>query len=166
MASETVTTSTDELTVADAVARKLGLLIRLIQRSSRYPGAEGLDRASFQVLVHLALEGPQRAGELAGAVCSDPSTVSRRVAALVTAGLVERRPDPDDGRAQLLAATVEGTAALELGRQHRATIIATTMADWPPENRRCLAELLDRFVTDFQRHEMPATTVRRPGGGT
>ncbi|NMI01063.1 winged helix-turn-helix transcriptional regulator [Pseudonocardia sp. K10HN5] len=124
-----------------------------------------MDRASFQVLVHLALEGPQRAGEVAEAVCADPSTVSRRVAALVKAGLLERRADPDDGRASLLAATEAGARALELSRRRRAAMIASTMADWPPEQRRQLAELLGRFVTDFQHHELPAAPGHRPGGG-
>ncbi|MHA6791959.1 MarR family winged helix-turn-helix transcriptional regulator [Pseudonocardia bannensis] len=159
------TSTPEDLDVADAVARQLGLLIRLIQRSGRHPGQDGMDRASFQVLAHLATEGPQRASELAEAVCTDPSTVSRRVAALVKAGLLERRADPDDGRASLLAATSEGTRALELSRRRRAEVIASAMTDWPSQERRKLADLLGRFVTDFQHHEPPAAPERRNGGG-
>ncbi|WP_214369280.1 MarR family winged helix-turn-helix transcriptional regulator [Pseudonocardia sp. H11422] len=159
------TSTPEDLDVADAVARQLAMLIRLIQRSGRYPGQGGMDRASFQVLVHLAMEGPQRASELAEAVCADPSTVSRRVATLVKAGLVERRADPGDGRASLLAATAEGARALEHSRRRRAEKIASAMADWPAVERRRLADLLGRFVTDFQHHELPVAPERRPGGG-
>ena len=53
------------------------------------------------------IEGPHRSNALAEAVHSDPSTVSRQIAALVKVGYVERRPDPADGRACLLAATDE-----------------------------------------------------------
>ena len=60
------------------------------------------------VLGLLLEKGPQRVGEIAQALGTDPSTVSRKVAALVDAGLVERRVDPDDGRAHLLAATPAG----------------------------------------------------------
>ena len=42
---------------------------------------------------------------LAAAVHSDPSTVSRQVAALVRAGLIERQADPEDGRASVLVPT-------------------------------------------------------------
>jgi DNA-binding MarR family transcriptional regulator len=94
-------------------------------------------------------------------VCSDPSTVSRRVATLVKEGLIERRADPDDGRASLLAVTAEGHAALELSRAHRAGIIADAMADWPIEQRRCLVELVGRFTTDFQHHDLSAAAARR-----
>src|SRR3954452_21611677 len=48
---------------------------------------------------------PMRAAELADTLRSDPSTVSRQVAALVRAGYLERRADPADGRASLLVVT-------------------------------------------------------------
>ena len=60
------------------------------------------------LLFHLCKDGPQRSSALAAAACVDPSTVSRQVADLVDLGLVERRADPHDGRATLLAATDRG----------------------------------------------------------
>src|SRR4051794_11912849 len=48
---------------------------------------------------------PMRAAELADVLRSDPSTVSRQVATLVRDGYLERRADPADGRARLLAVT-------------------------------------------------------------
>ncbi|WP_379586673.1 MarR family winged helix-turn-helix transcriptional regulator [Pseudonocardia hispaniensis] len=159
------TLTPEDLELADALARELAMLIRLVQRSARYPGAAGMDRAGFQVLVRLASQGPQRAVDVAEAVCADPSTVSRRVAALVKDGLLERRADPQDGRASLLAVTEQGLAALEHSRRYRAEVISATIADWPREQRRQLVELLGRFTADFQRHDVPAVLASRPGGG-
>ena len=53
-----------------------------------------------------------RAGALAECMQSDPSTVSRQVAALVKDGLLERRADPADGRASLLVLTEKADAVL------------------------------------------------------
>jgi DNA-binding MarR family transcriptional regulator len=155
----------EDLDLADTLARELALLLRLAQRSGRYAGVLDMDRATFHVLVHLATsDGPQRAGDVAEAVCSDPSTVSRRVAALVKDGLIERHADPDDGRASLLAVTPKGHAALERSRRRKAEIFANTLSAWPIEKRRALVALLGEFTDDFQRHEMPATVTRRHGG--
>ncbi|GEL16444.1 MarR family winged helix-turn-helix transcriptional regulator [Pseudonocardia asaccharolytica] len=157
--------TSEDLELADALARELAMLIRLVKRSARYPGAAGMDRAGFQVLVRLATEGPQRVVDVAEAVCADPSTVSRRVAALVKEGLIERQADPQDGRASLLAVTEQGLETLEHSRRYRAEVIAATIADWPREQRRQLVELLGRFTADFQRHDVPAAIAGRPGGG-
>ena len=71
---------------------------------------DGLEWAGSMLLFHLCKDGPQRSSALAAAVCVDPSTVSRQIADLVELGLVERRADPQDGRATLLAATEAGQA--------------------------------------------------------
>lgn len=158
--------SADDLAVADALACQVAMLIRIVQRSGRYAGPADLDPATFHVLVHLARsDGPQRAGDVAEALCADPSTVSRRVAALVRQGLIERRADPADGRASLLAVTDAGHAALEHSRRRKAEIVADALAAWPIEKRKALVSLLAEFTSDYHQHEMPASTPRRPGGG-
>ena len=67
----------------------------------------GFDRSAIILLKTLVLNGPTRSSALAAAVHSDPSTVSRQVAALVRDGLLERQADQEDGRASLIAATVQ-----------------------------------------------------------
>ena len=62
----------------------------LLHRMSR----SGIDRSAIMLLKTLAMHGPRRSSELATAVHSDPSTVSRQVAGLVRDGLVERQADP------------------------------------------------------------------------
>ncbi|GAA4544695.1 MarR family winged helix-turn-helix transcriptional regulator [Pseudonocardia xishanensis] len=136
----------------DAADRMIGdivLLVRLLKRAG--PALHGHDSAGFPVLTRLAYEGPRRSGELAAAMCSDPSTVSRQVAALVKAGLVERRADPEDARASLVAVTAEGEQVLDAERRTRAARLTEALRDWTPEAREDFADLFHRFVADLQR---------------
>ena len=103
--------------------------------------------------MHLAKDGARRAGALAEAVHSDPSTVSRQVAHLVQLGLVERVADPADGRATLLVATDEGRRVFDENRRLRNRGIATLMSDWPDDDRQAFVQLLTRFTDSFESHK-------------
>ena len=94
---------------SDRIGLQLVRLIRLMERKRvSKVGDDGVERAADVPPARLVIDGPHRSNALAEAAHSDPSTVSRQVAALVRIGYVERRPDPADGRACLLAATDEG----------------------------------------------------------
>jgi DNA-binding MarR family transcriptional regulator len=101
------------------------------------------------VLRCLAGRGPQRSGAVADALDADPSTVSRQVAALVREGLVERRADPVDGRASVLALTDKGAEVLSAHDRQRHEHFARLLADWDTPDRAHLADLLARFTTDL-----------------
>ena len=139
----------EELTVAGRIGTGLGRLIRLIERAP-FGREDGLDRPSFMLLLSLVCAGPLRITDLAAAVHSDPSTVSRQVATLVGMGLLERRADPDDGRATLLAVTDAGTALLGRARQRRDERIAAITEPWEPAEREQFADLLDRFAHGYE----------------
>lgn len=110
----------------------------------------GIDRSAIVLLKSLLHLGPSRSRALAEAVHSDPSTVSRQVAALVKDGLVERRADPEDGRASLLAVTDRGVRLLEEQRARFALSIARMVAHWDPEDLDRFVELFERFLADHQ----------------
>lgn len=148
-----MSTTDDELRTAEEVGAALMRLQRLIERAQAQYHVEhpdAVDRATYLLLVHLVKDGPSRAGALAEAVHSDPSTVSRQVAHLVRLGHVERVADPDDGRASLLVATAEGRRVFERNRELRNRKIAALMAPWAPDERAAFARLLERFTTDFE----------------
>ncbi|MDN5914767.1 MAG: MarR family transcriptional regulator [Pseudonocardia sp.] len=143
-----------DLDLADTVVRELFMLTRQVKRSTeRHRPDLIVDMAGYHVLAYLNVEGPQRAGEMAAAFHADPSTISRQVSALVKSGLVERRPDPGDGRASLLAATEEGVRVIEAERHRRALAIASVLSGWSPTDRDALTELLARFLDDYQAFE-------------
>lgn len=145
--------SQDELDTADEVGTQLIRLVRMIERGRAQYQAEhpdAVERATYHLLVHLVKDGPRRAGALADAVHSDPSTISRQVGHLVKLGYVERTADPEDGRATLLAATQEGRRVFEENRRLRNETIAGMLSAWTPDDRAQLSSLLGRFVDDYE----------------
>jgi DNA-binding MarR family transcriptional regulator len=142
----------ERLAEADQLGHELVRLNRLMARVGAHVAAHSrdvVDPAAYVLLVQLVTDGPQRLSQLAEAVRSDPSTVSRQVAALVRAGLIERKADPADGRANWLVATELGERVLRVNRQRRNAHLATMLRDWDPAAVTTLSALLERFNTDL-----------------
>jgi DNA-binding MarR family transcriptional regulator len=128
--------------------REIGLLLRRSRAISAKLARElhpDLDGAAYGLLALLQDAGPLRASALVARLGLDKSTVSRQVASLVDLGLVDRAPDPDDGRAQVLSPSAEGAARLARIRDARRARWEADMADWPPEDVVALGELLGRL---------------------
>ena len=147
----------EQWVTSDRIGLQLIRLIRLIERKrvSKVGNKDGngVERAAYVLLARLVIDGPHRSNALAEAVHSDPSTVSRQVAALVRIGYVERRPDPADGRACLLAATDEGHRVFEENRDLRNREISRITSDWDETDRERLVELMDRFTTALEAND-------------
>lgn len=151
-----------ELELADGLVMSMIRLSKFStcmgNQASKYR-VDGLEKAAHVLLAHLVEGGPRRSGALADLVHSDPSTVSRQVSELVQAGLVERRPDPEDGRASVLAATAEGEQMSQRHRLARNETFATMLAHWPADDRERFIALFDRFVTDCENY-LPVLTAK------
>jgi len=116
----------------------------------QHAAGEVLDPGSIWLLKSLHSRGNMRIRELADCVNLDASTVSRHVAQLTGLGLVERTPDPDDGRASLLAITADGGAQLEQAFERRRALLAQCLDAWPEDDLSQLDQLLTRFVSDVE----------------
>jgi DNA-binding MarR family transcriptional regulator len=157
-----------------AVADNFIALARTFNRTrARFLAAAARDvEWSSQVLLKcLSNDGPMRASELAECVQSDPSTVSRQVAGLVKEGLLERRADPDDGRASLLVLTDRARAIVADHDEIRLGYFAEMLSDWQPDELRRFAQQLLRFTTDYENANNEWITERiargtAPAGGT
>lgn len=117
----------------------------------------GLEPSHHAVLVALR-EGPSRVGDIAEHIISDASTVSRQVSHLTALGLLEKVPDPQDRRAQLVALSDEGRALLDELVARREAWFDELLADWPDEDVRAFTAFVDRFcdsVAADQRHRLP-----------
>ncbi len=161
--------SEDELATADEVGTQLIRLVRLIERTQVQYQAEhpdAVERATYHLLVHLVKDGPRRAGALAEAVYSDPSTISRQIGHLVKLGYVERTADPEDGRATLLAATGEGRRVFEENRRLRNESIARMLGHWSERDREALCALLSRFTTDFDAFKARTASAAGPAASS
>ena len=128
--------------------REIGLLLRRSRAISARLARElhpDLDGAAYGLLALLQDAGPLRASDLVTRLGLDKSTVSRQVASLVDLGLVDRAPDPADGRAQVLTASAEGSSRLSRIRDARRARWENDMADWPQDDVARLGELLGRL---------------------
>ncbi|MET0865299.1 MAG: MarR family transcriptional regulator [Nakamurella sp.] len=120
-------------------------------KSRVFAGPEA-DHSPMFLLVKLANHGPRRASDLAELVCADPSTVSRQVASLVKGGLLERRADPDDGRASILVPTELGLARVDEYRRRRAVTMQPVIADWSAQDRIELLRLVRKYTEGIEKH--------------
>jgi DNA-binding MarR family transcriptional regulator len=128
--------------------REIALLLRRSRAISARLAGEvhpDLDGAAYGLLALLQDAGPLRAGDLVARLGLDKSTVSRQVASLVELGLVDRTPDPDDGRAQVLTPSAEGSARLARIREARRARWEADLDDWPAEDVAVLGRLLGRL---------------------
>ncbi|WP_299952831.1 MarR family winged helix-turn-helix transcriptional regulator [uncultured Modestobacter sp.] len=105
----------------------------------------------WALLAPLERDGAQRCSVLAGYAGVDVSVVSRQVSALERAGLVERRPDPLDGRASLISLSAAGAAALAHTRQVRSQWAVEALSDWTEEEAQQLSRLLDKLADGLDR---------------
>ena len=139
------------------IEQALGALLRLT-RAPRFAetvrqraGAE-VDRAGYAVLVRVSELGPVRLSELAQYLGLDVSTVSRQVQQLEQRGLVDRSPDPLDGRAALLELSVPGREIMQKMRDAWCETVADVVNTWKPSDIARFGGLLDRFVADVVKY--------------
>lgn len=142
----------DDVPIAE-VADNVVALVRSFSRArARFVAAaeHNVEWSAQVILKVLHNSGPMRASALAECLHSDPSTVSRQVAALVKDGLLERRADPEDGRASILALTPRADAVLAEHHQLRLNHFAGMLSDWDDDELHQFARLLGRFTADFE----------------
>ena len=111
--------------------------------------AHDVEWSAHVLLKCLHNEGPMRASALAEFLQSDPSTVSRQVAALVKEGLLERRADPADGRASILALTAEADDVMAEHDEIRLDYFEKMLDTWSDADLRRFARLLGRFTNAY-----------------
>jgi DNA-binding MarR family transcriptional regulator len=136
--------------LADRVSMAMTRLNKMHAQVTHQMSKQGMDKSAFILLLTIAGLGECRSSALAEAVFSDPSTVSRQVAALVKDGLVERRADPADGRASVLAVTQAGRELLVERRRMRIEAFERVFADWSDEELKVFADQFERFVQDYE----------------
>lgn len=130
------------------IETEVALLMRLGEATRRATGTAEhrvLDRAAYVILRHLDKAGPQNVSALAARLNLDGSTVTRQVSALQRDGLIARTPDPADGRGTVISPTPAGLQRMAAVQAARTRLYGDILADWSPDDRDTLAELLHRL---------------------
>ncbi|GHA98494.1 MULTISPECIES: MarR family winged helix-turn-helix transcriptional regulator [Streptomyces] len=104
-----------------------------------------LPLVSYTLLAHIDHRQGCRATDLAAHYMLDKSTVSRQVATLEKLGLVERHPDPDDHRIQVLHPTTAGVRALASTQASRRAAYRERLGEWTADDLARFAEYLLRY---------------------
>ena len=142
------------------IESEVGVLIRRVRRVVAERAQEvhqSLHPSTFILLNHLHDHGPLRASSLVEHFAMDKASVSRQVQHLLDLGLVDRAPDPADGRATLLSVSDDGRRRLADVADHRRKLLDERLGDWDE------AELAS-FAADLARYN--ATLDRATGGRT
>ncbi|MDO5683506.1 MAG: MarR family transcriptional regulator [Propionibacteriaceae bacterium] len=132
-----------------------------IGRAARKKLDAGSDQVAYWVVHMLAQLGPTRNSDLAAACGLDASTVSRQVRSLEEANVVQRCPDPADGRAQIVSLSPEGQRRVAEAKARRLGIVSDRLADWSPDDVLTLATLLSRLAREIPPTAPPV--VDQPG---
>jgi DNA-binding MarR family transcriptional regulator len=136
------TTSVPEL------ATRLRFGITRTARRLRQEAGGSLSPSQTAALATIERHGPLTPSELAAREQVQRPTVTRVLARLEEAGLVERTGDPADRRSTLVTVTREGRALLAAQRNRKDAYLAKRLAALPPEDRATLARaaaLLEAF---------------------
>jgi DNA-binding MarR family transcriptional regulator len=127
------------------VRRVIGLRARMVH--------ESLQPASYLMLGYVAEHGPIRASAMVEVFEIDKGAVSRQVQHLIDLGMVERTPDPEDGRATLLSITDEAVRRLEDVAEHRRKWLDEQLGDWSDEDLAGFVRQLGRYNASLSRSD-------------
>ena len=116
---------------------------------TRHP-EDQVDPSTFPLAKQLMCHDGMRLSDLAAKVELDASTVSRQIKQLEDKGIVERTPDPDDGRASLIRITPNGHQVMQAGFRRRFDRIKSVLEPWSERDRDRLQELLTRLASDLR----------------
>jgi len=121
----------------------LNLAYRIRKVVDKHMVTSGLSLARWKVLEILDGKGSIRQKALAQELGFAERSVTQAVESLAGDGLVERMPDPADGRAKLVTLTDEGAAALAAGTKAGAEVLQRIFGTLDPKQRASLDKLLN-----------------------
>ena len=130
-----MSTSTASDTEIAEVAASLEQLLVWMRRAVPYGEWNVVAMSTLDVLDRL---GPHRITDLTARERITQPGMTGLVARLEAAGLVDRRPDPTDGRATLVTITAAGREHMRDLHRRRAEVLAAQVATLPEPERRAL----------------------------
>ncbi|GAA2131954.1 MULTISPECIES: MarR family winged helix-turn-helix transcriptional regulator [Arthrobacter] len=150
------------MSVESNAAAKLVYQIFDLQRAVRCVATANLrgqdTGVALQGVLRFVGEGESRATHLAERLGVSAPVLSRHIAELEEHGYVVRRPDPEDGRAQLIALSATGAEKLRAIEDHRTATIQDLLQDWSQNDVEETARTLQKLAESL-RTSARATTA-------
>jgi DNA-binding MarR family transcriptional regulator len=135
--------------------QELGVLIRRVRRviGERARAVHpDLQPASYLMLTYLAAEGPQRSSVVSETFNVDKGAISRQVQHLCDLGLLEREPDPVDGRAMLISASPDAVRRMAAVDRDRRRWLDEQLGEWSEADLREFVAGLARYNTALDKN--------------
>jgi DNA-binding MarR family transcriptional regulator len=137
-----MTLSGPEAPAPDDAAARLYVVVGRLVRMLRRTGTADVSPGALSALATLSRTGPSRLGDLAAREAVAAPTMTRIVAVLEDAGLVNRSPDPADGRAVVVEATPAGTSLIQGESFARSSALRRRVAALSDADRAALVAAL------------------------
>lgn len=147
--------------------RSTGFLLRdnsRLMKTAFNERVSGLTQAQWGALAHLSRhQGLNQVG-LADLLEVQPITVARLIDKLVELGVVERRPDPNDRRAQQLFLTARAQPLLDQLWEAGDEILDEAYADFSDQERATFIDMLVRMRGNLARFTQQGSSRNRTAG--
>ena len=127
----------------EETAAHLRLVVTRAARRMRQEAGSELSAPGASALTTVELRGPLTPSELADIERIKRPTATRLLRHLEEEGLVERTPDPNDGRSALISLSGEGRERLRRLRQRKNAYLARRMRDLDAEQVEVLERAAD-----------------------
>ena len=145
---------------ADSVIRLRRVVLGLARRLNAASIGEGLTPAQASLLAIVVTKGPLGLAELSEIEGLNPTMLSRVVGKLDSAGLIQRRRDPEDYRAALVEVTPAGEEVWQRISAERAKVISECVAKMPADQEAALVAALTALENLSE--GLRASTTRHP----
>ncbi|WP_299090828.1 MarR family winged helix-turn-helix transcriptional regulator [uncultured Microbacterium sp.] len=107
----------------------------------------GMLPGAYKVFTTIVRRDSITSSALAEVLILDKGQISRTVRELEALGLIQRTPDPSDGRSSLLSATPQGLERLEAARRPQERGLHESLAEWELDDIHRLTALLHALTT-------------------
>lgn len=148
---KSATDTTIDVVSPSELASRLRLAITRLSRRLRQQAAGDVSPSQLATLATIERHGPLPLGELAQRERVQPPTMTRIVAALEDAALVERHADASDRRVTRIAVSPVGVKWLAKHRSRKDVFLTQRLAELSPEESAALLDalpILERLVDD------------------
>jgi DNA-binding MarR family transcriptional regulator len=161
-------TRLDSTTTVDEASGLRVALVR-IYRQLRVRAGSGITPSQSSALARIEQSGPIRPGALAELEGTTAATISRVVDSLEERSLIERVPDPLDGRASLVRLSRDGGAVLQDIRARNTEVLRGALDQLDEEERTAVRDaipVLERLSDLLHAVDKGEVTDQRsPGAG-